>query len=445
MKQRYPSAPGPRRIANGTSLINDLHTKPTCTKWTVLRVVLAVTVFSAAVTGFIVTAVAIKRTNYHTMMHHTFLMYLEKHLNMIDGGMHMGLDHMFDGGDNAPVARHMNPGMDRIEYNVPVLFNYNATLNTTYLDLNQTTFVWWGMTFRSPMDLMGARGPRGLQGNEGSQGPPGERGPRGFQGLEGPMGPEGPRGDRGERGEKGERGEPGLIAEVSISNVTAELLESLNYTILRGPVGPQGPMGLKGDRGDRGDRGERGERGLEGVAGPRGADGPRGLQGPVGDAGDDGIHCWDLNADGEPTLPLEDRNGDGIVNVHDCKGEPGPVSVFGTHFKYMVERDIETFPHEQTIMTNSLPLDTLYRIGWSVEVADSSTPVIVRVYIDMTNELVSQEVDQGASGFIYWSSSESNDVTTVPHELKLMMTKESGKGQGSTIIRKASLEFWRIE
>ena len=36
-----------------------------------------------------------------------------------------------------------------------------------------------------------------------------------------------------------------------------------------------------------------------------------------------GISCWDLNEDGIADLDTEDSNGDGMVNVLDCRGTPG--------------------------------------------------------------------------------------------------------------------------
>jgi hypothetical protein len=55
--------------------------------------------------------------------------------------------------------------------------------------------------------------------------------------------------------------------------------------------------------------------------GPRGAQGDPGLPGPPGTPG--GRDCWDLNENGGKDLATEDANGDGRVDVLDCKGPKG--------------------------------------------------------------------------------------------------------------------------
>lgn len=47
---------------------------------------------------------------------------------------------------------------------------------------------------------------------------------------------------------------------------------------------------------------------------------------PVGD----GINCWDLNENGLADPDTEDLNGDGLVNVLDCRGSPGPPGETGS-------------------------------------------------------------------------------------------------------------------
>lgn len=61
----------------------------------------------------------------------------------------------------------------------------------------------------------------------------------------------------------------------------------------------------------------------EGPEGPAGADGQNGADGQDGADGADGINCWDLNGNGIGDI-AEDLNGDGIVDVLDCRGPEGP-------------------------------------------------------------------------------------------------------------------------
>lgn len=54
--------------------------------------------------------------------------------------------------------------------------------------------------------------------------------------------------------------------------------------------------------------------------------GPAGPPGPPGPAGPPGVACWDVDGDGQAG-PGEDRDGDGVVSVRDCRGAdgaPGP-------------------------------------------------------------------------------------------------------------------------
>ncbi len=59
------------------------------------------------------------------------------------------------------------------------------------------------------------------------------------------------------------------------------------------------------------------------MAGCSGDDGLDGAAGVPGAGGSDGISCWDLNENGVPDLPDEDTNGDGVVNVEDCRAPGG--------------------------------------------------------------------------------------------------------------------------
>lgn len=93
-----------------------------------------------------------------------------------------------------------------------------------------------------------------------------------------------------------------------------------------GPAGPAGPEGPPGPAGERGPIGLPGQPGQTGAAGPTGEPGPPGPPGPPGETGPAGMQgaaCWDLDGDGVPSAD-EDRNGDGVVDLFDCRGEQGP-------------------------------------------------------------------------------------------------------------------------
>ena len=53
-----------------------------------------------------------------------------------------------------------------------------------------------------------------------------------------------------------------------------------------------------------------------------GDDGAPGPAGPAGTDGSDGQACWDLNGNGIGDIPDEDTNGDGVVDVDDCRASP---------------------------------------------------------------------------------------------------------------------------
>ncbi|MGD8976751.1 MAG: OmcA/MtrC family decaheme c-type cytochrome [Gammaproteobacteria bacterium] len=56
-----------------------------------------------------------------------------------------------------------------------------------------------------------------------------------------------------------------------------------------------------------------------GIAGCDGDDGDRGAAGTDGTDGSDGLACWDLNGNGIKDFPDEDTNGDGVIDVNDCR------------------------------------------------------------------------------------------------------------------------------
>ncbi len=56
----------------------------------------------------------------------------------------------------------------------------------------------------------------------------------------------------------------------------------------------------------------------KGEKGSDGADGPMGIMGSVGDPGGSGLHCWDIDGDGERD-EAEDVNNDGDWTTLDCQ------------------------------------------------------------------------------------------------------------------------------
>ena len=57
---------------------------------------------------------------------------------------------------------------------------------------------------------------------------------------------------------------------------------------------------------------------VQGAPGADGVDGADGSDGQDGQPGADGINCWDLNGDGIQD-PTEDTDGDGAIDVFDCR------------------------------------------------------------------------------------------------------------------------------
>jgi hypothetical protein len=56
----------------------------------------------------------------------------------------------------------------------------------------------------------------------------------------------------------------------------------------------------------------------------------------------DGFHCWDLNQNGVPDFPAEDRNNDSVIDVLDCQGPSGPAGP-GTVMAYVYRNGIQGF------------------------------------------------------------------------------------------------------
>ncbi|MGB5248186.1 MAG: hypothetical protein WBO47_01055 [Gammaproteobacteria bacterium] len=59
--------------------------------------------------------------------------------------------------------------------------------------------------------------------------------------------------------------------------------------------------------------------GIAGCSGDDGNNGAAGAPGAPGAPGAGGQACWDLNNNGIGDLPEEDTNGDGVVDVNDCR------------------------------------------------------------------------------------------------------------------------------
>jgi octaheme c-type cytochrome (tetrathionate reductase family) len=80
---------------------------------------------------------------------------------------------------------------------------------------------------------------------------------------------------------------------------------------------------------------------VAGCSGDDGVDGADGQAGTPGADGSNGISCWDLNENGVPDLPDEDTNGDGVVNVEDCRVPGGAYDPAGLHAGYFKEKPYE--------------------------------------------------------------------------------------------------------
>ena len=86
--------------------------------------------------------------------------------------------------------------------------------------------------------------------------------------------------------------------------------------------------------GTKTEQGISGTSGEDGASGEAGEDGEPGADGEDGEDGADGLPCWDLDGDGEPD-PEEDINGDGVVDVDDCRGDDTGGSSSGSGGVYL--------------------------------------------------------------------------------------------------------------
>lgn len=129
--------------------------------------------------------------------------------------------------------------------------------------------------------------------------------------------------------------------------------------ICSGPAGRDGKDGVNGADGVDGEPGEQGHTGPEGPQGEQGPAGSDGEDGVDGEDGRDGVNCFD---------GLDDTNGDGIVDVNDCRftepaegegeGEgiepPEPEPAFGTFILNLPGNDL-MYDHARNVLYVSVP------------------------------------------------------------------------------------------
>lgn len=93
-----------------------------------------------------------------------------------------------------------------------------------------------------------------------------------------------------------------------------------------GPAGPGGPAGLHcWDLNGNGQADDTEDTNRDGTVNVLDCRGP---QGPPGPAGRDGLACWDRNGNGVVD-PNEDLNHDRVVDARDCRGAAGPIGPEG--------------------------------------------------------------------------------------------------------------------
>ena len=86
-----------------------------------------------------------------------------------------------------------------------------------------------------------------------------------------------------------------------------------------------------------------------------GCDGDDGSDGAPGAAGADGLNCWDLNMNGVPDFPDEDTNGDGVIDVNDCRTAAGADEIDLGNLDEETIEEIGTIVAEITGVTVSSP------------------------------------------------------------------------------------------
>ena len=79
--------------------------------------------------------------------------------------------------------------------------------------------------------------------------------------------------------------------------------------------------------------------GCEGDDGKDGVAGAPGTPGADGSDGAPGLSCWDLNQNGVPDFPDEDTNGDGVIDVLDCRSTGGSFTPAALHKGYFTDNE----------------------------------------------------------------------------------------------------------
>ena len=107
--------------------------------------------------------------------------------------------------------------------------------------------------------ILGETGPAGPAGPTGATGARGPKGEKGDKGNTGPQGPKGDKGAVGEKGNKGDRGSQGATGPAGPAGATGPAGPT-GATGPAGPTGATGPAGSKGAIGPKGEKGEKGDR-----------------------------------------------------------------------------------------------------------------------------------------------------------------------------------------
>lgn len=97
-------------------------------------------------------------------------------------------------------------------------------------------------------------------------------------------------------------------------------------------------------------------------------DGDDGRDGTDGTDGAAGLNCWDLNENGIKDFPEEDTNGDGVIDVNDCRGEDGVAGGSG---------DLSNPANVEKLAEEGEPIETVI-----TDVTIASPPVVTMTVTD---------------------------------------------------------------